>query len=64
MAAFKQRIRVRAKEKVDEQMEELRKEEEKERLERLGPGGLDPMEVFENLPQVKRDSKHELNCQF
>ena len=52
LAAFKQRIRVRAKEKVDEQMEELRKEEEKERLERLGPGGVDPMEVFESLPKV------------
>ena len=24
-------------------------------LERLGPGGLDPVEVFESLPEVCRD---------
>jgi len=41
--AFKQRIVKRAKEKIDEAIEE-------ERLERLGPGGLDPADVFESLP--------------
>ena len=55
LAAFKLRIRNRAKEKVEEQMEELRKEEEKERLERLGPGGLDPAEVFEALPKEMQE---------
>ena len=53
LVAFKDRVRRRAKEKVDEQMEELRQEEEKERQERLGPGGLDPVEVFESLPKVR-----------
>ena len=55
LVAFKQRIRRRAKEKVEEQMEELRKEEEKERLERLGPGGLDPADVFESLPKEMQE---------
>lgn len=31
-------------------MEEYEKEE---REKRLGPGGLDPQEVFESLPKVK-----------
>ena len=55
LAAFKQRIRRRAKEKVEEQMEELRREEEEERRARLGPGGLDPAEVFESLPKVLQE---------
>merc|ERR1719400_1232600 len=41
--AFKLRIVKRAKEKIEEAMEE-------ERKERLGPGGLDPADVFESLP--------------
>lgn len=45
--AFKARIRNRAKEKIDEAMREA---EEEERQKRLGPGGLDPVEVFETLP--------------
>jgi cell division cycle protein 37 len=45
--AFKTRIRNRAKEKIDEAMREA---EEEERQKRLGPGGLDPIEVFETLP--------------
>ena len=49
LAAFKERIRIRAKQKVEEQMKEL---EEQERQERLGPGGLDPVEVFESLPEI------------
>ncbi len=52
LVAFQDRIRKRAKEKVEEQMEEIRKEEERERQERLGPGGLDPVEVFDSLPEV------------
>jgi cell division cycle protein 37 len=36
--AFKERIKKRAQEKIQEAIEE-------ERLERLGPGGLDPAEV-------------------
>lgn len=45
--SFKQRIRNRAKEKIDAAMREA---EEEERQQRLGPGGLDPVEVFETLP--------------
>merc|ERR1719278_811662 len=41
--AFKLRIVKRAKEKIEEAMEE-------ERKERLGPGGLDPADVFGSLP--------------
>ena len=43
LEAFKVRIVKRAKEKIEEAMEE-------ERKERLGPGGLDPADVFESLP--------------
>ena len=52
MEAFKDRIRKRAIEKLKEQIEETKKEEEIERQARLGPGGLDPVEVFESLPDV------------
>ena len=45
--AFKDRIRRRAKEKIDAAIKEA---EEEERAKRLGPGGLDPVEVFESLP--------------
>lgn len=48
IAAFKTRIQLRAKEKVAEAVAE---QEEEDRQERLGPGGLDPMEVFESLPE-------------
>lgn len=46
---FKDRIKKRAQEKIKEAMAEA---EEEERKERLGPGGLDPVEVFETLPDV------------
>ncbi|KAL0275381.1 UNVERIFIED_CONTAM: hypothetical protein PYX00_003241 [Menopon gallinae] len=49
LIAFKDRIRRRAEEKLEiarKEQEEL----EKMRQERLGPGGLDPVEVFETLP--------------
>ncbi|XP_055549445.1 hsp90 co-chaperone Cdc37 [Wyeomyia smithii] len=46
--AFKERIRKRAQEKIQKAIEE---QEEEERKARLGPGGLDPVEVFESLPK-------------
>lgn len=46
---FRQRIRKRAEEKVKELIDEA---EEEERKARLGPGGLDPVEVFQTLPEV------------
>ena len=53
LVAFKQRIRTRAKEKIAEAEREA---EEAERQARLGPGGLDPFEVIETLPEVKTKS--------
>jgi len=49
LSAFKERIRKRAREKLEEC---IREAEEEERQKRLGPGGLDPVEVFESLPKV------------
>lgn len=50
LRSFKERIRKRAAEKVQEA---IREAEEEERKARLGPGGLDPIEVYESLPQVR-----------
>lgn len=44
---FRQRIRRRAEEKIKEAIAEA---EEEDRKARIGPGGLDPVEVFESLP--------------
>lgn len=49
LIAFKDRIRRRAQEKLEIAMKEV---EEEERKARLGPGGLDPLEVIETLPEV------------
>lgn len=46
--AFKDRVQKRAKQKVDEAVKQY---EEEEREKRLGPGGLDPIEVMESLPE-------------
>lgn len=48
--SFKQRIRERAQVKLDEAIKEYEKEE---RAKRMGPGGLDPVEVYPTLPKVK-----------
>lgn len=48
LRSFKERIRKRAAEKVEEA---IREAEEEERKARLGPGGLDPVEVYESLPE-------------
>jgi len=47
LESFKDRIRKRAQAKLEEAMKQV---EEDERQKRLGPGGLDPVEVFESLP--------------
>lgn len=49
MEQFKVRIKKRAAEKIQEA---IREQEEEERKARLGPGGLDPVEVYEELPDV------------
>ncbi|KAM6394795.1 hsp90 co-chaperone Cdc37 [Rhynochetos jubatus] len=47
LEAFKERVRGRAKVRLEKAMKEY---EEEERQKRLGPGGLDPVEVYESLP--------------
>ncbi|XP_068277902.1 hsp90 co-chaperone Cdc37 [Nyctibius grandis] len=47
LEAFKERVRGRARARVEKAMKEY---EEEERQKRLGPGGLDPVEVYEALP--------------
>ena len=56
LVAFKERIRRRAKEKIAEQLNKEQEEEEKETQERIAssPGGLDPIEVLESLPEELR----------
>ena len=48
LKAFKERIRERARKRIEQAMKEV---EEEERQKRLGPGGLDPEEVFATLPE-------------
>ncbi|XP_040571837.1 hsp90 co-chaperone Cdc37 [Lepeophtheirus salmonis] len=50
LEAFKARIRKRAKEKIEEQIKEMQENEELEPAP-IGPGGLDPVEVFNSLPE-------------
>lgn len=48
--AFKDRVKARAKVKIQEYIEEQEKEERDQRV-KASPGGIDPQEVFENLPE-------------
>jgi len=48
LESFKERVRGRAKIRIEKAMKEY---EEEERQKRIGPGGLDPVEVYEALPQ-------------
>lgn len=59
--AFKARIKKRAQEKIEEAMKEA---EEEERLKRLGPGGLDPVEVFESLPDYLKECFESQNIEL
>lgn len=49
LESFKERVRGRAKIRIEKAMKEY---EEEERQKRMGPGGLDPVEVYESLPPV------------
>lgn len=49
--AFRQRIRKRAEEKREIMINEMKAEEKAKRIAE-SPGGLDPQEVFESLPEV------------
>lgn len=55
LKGFKERVQNRAREKLDVLMKEV---EEEERQNRLGPGGLDPLEVLETLPVVRTSSNN------
>ena len=52
LSGFKGRVRQRAKVRIEEA---TRAYEEEERQKRLGPGGLDPVEVLETLPQELKE---------
>ncbi|XP_015270449.1 PREDICTED: hsp90 co-chaperone Cdc37 [Gekko japonicus] len=47
LEAFRERVRGRAKARIERAIKEYEDEEQKKRL---GPGGLDPVEVYESLP--------------
>ena len=60
LVAFKDRIRTRAKQKIQEALEEEEAERQREldegKADRIkeSPGGLDPIEVLESLPEDLR----------
>lgn len=47
---LKERVRACAEAQMEDAMKEF---EEEERQKRLGPGGLDPVEVYKSLPKVE-----------
>lgn len=49
LESLKDRVRGCAQIRMESAMKEL---EEEDRQERLGPGGLDPVEVYQSLPKV------------
>lgn len=59
--SFKDRVRKRAQVKIEEAMKQV---EEEERQKRLGPGGLDPVEVFESLPAVLQECFEKKDIQM
>ncbi|XP_036949665.1 hsp90 co-chaperone Cdc37 isoform X2 [Acanthopagrus latus] len=58
---LKERVRSCAQIRMESAMKEL---EEEERQKRLGPGGLDPVEVYESLPKEMQRSFDEKNIQM
>lgn len=52
---LKARVRSCAQIRMESAMKEL---EEEEKQKRLGPGGLDPLEVYESLPKVNHSHTH------
>lgn len=52
---LKERIRSCAQMRMESAVKEL---EEEERKKRLGPGGLDPVEVYASLPKVNHSHTH------
>ncbi|XP_056228542.1 hsp90 co-chaperone Cdc37 isoform X2 [Seriola aureovittata] len=58
---LKERVRSCAQIRMEDAMKEV---EEEERQKRLGPGGLDPVEVYESLPKEIQRSFDEKNIQM
>ncbi|CAL1588089.1 unnamed protein product [Knipowitschia caucasica] len=61
LESFKERVRGRAKIRIEKAMKEY---EEEEKQKRLGPGGLDPVEVYESLPPEMQNCFDEKNIQL
>lgn len=55
---LKDRVRACAQSRMESAREDM---EEEERQKRLGPGGLDPVEVYQSLPKVKPHT-HWTHC--
>ncbi|XP_028409108.1 hsp90 co-chaperone Cdc37-like isoform X2 [Dendronephthya gigantea] len=55
LASFIERVEGRAKARIEKAQAEAEEEERLEREKRLGPGGLDPVEVFESLPETVQE---------
>ncbi|XP_019950295.1 hsp90 co-chaperone Cdc37 [Paralichthys olivaceus] len=61
LESFKERVRSRAKIRIEKAMREY---EEEERQKRLGPGGIDPVEVYESLPPEMQKCFDEKDIQM
>ncbi|XP_034046036.1 hsp90 co-chaperone Cdc37 [Thalassophryne amazonica] len=61
LESFKERVRGRAKIRIEKAMKEY---EEEERQKRLGPGGLDPVDVYESLPAEMQKCFDEKDIQM
>lgn len=61
LESFKERVRGRAKIRIEKAMKEY---EEEEKQKRLGPGGLDPVEVYETLPPEMQKCFDEKDIQM
>lgn len=57
LEALKERVRGCARARMESAM---REQEEEDRQERLGPGGLDPVEIYQSLPEVRSGSQRHL----
>ncbi|XP_071400218.1 hsp90 co-chaperone Cdc37 [Centroberyx affinis] len=61
LESLKERVRDRAQARIEDALKEL---EEEERQKRLGPGGLDPVEVYQSLPKEMQRGFDEKNIQM
>lgn len=61
LESFKERVRGRAKIRIEKAMKEY---EEEEKQKRLGPGGLDPVDVYESLPAEMQKCFDEKDIQM